>query len=644
MQPTAIVSTRPIVQLEWHKDDIVIVLTKLRAYFVNSITMERNKVYTFPDANFTRILFNAQTDILYGSTDREIIVLWPPEPANANNPACLDAVRVKEDFLRTHAATMINPQQYNRANCDDVNDFDDTIRCVDISTNGQFMCICSSDGILFLRQRKQVRAWKPYRFLRLPSAEHTRCRFIPTTDAQLQLLLISSRTDSFILEAESLWCTHLQSSDSTIETISLHGTKFCLIEADGYCRIFNTLPTREKFANHQAAVQLTTQRGNSARLLSQLEALLPRERLERQLEEHHSYPADHRALIWQTVLSVPRNDAAFARLLSCGPHPCAEQFDRKYPLKDRTAARHLLRIVSALAHWCPPIAGLEYLPRFVFPFLCVYPYSIRGAFETIATLMLNHGQMLLEFSAAAPPANYLAICENLLAHFEPRLHQFYKRNEVPRQLYIGSLLEPAFTEVLDKPQWLRLWDHICTRPAWWLPFGLVAFNVELRNAVLSSSVPNARAAVAREACEVLFAEHAHDVDIARLVRRADQMASECPKELDPRQYMEDFRTLGVTIKAGNQGDGDGADAEGYRKFTNYPRFVAADCANRRFNGGAARATTVRCINDKLLEMERLKNQLKKVAAEGTRCQKHDALLAEAERLYAESVRVGEERK
>lgn len=643
--------------MEWQKNDLLIVLTARQAYFLNSISLERNGVWKFPKANFTQFLYNAAHNLMYGIAENEVFCLWP-EPENTTSAVYrFDALHAKLDFLRTHAATVIetNTQPQQPSDCALVNDFDDAIRSADISPDGHTMCICSSDGLLLLSDRHRSQQWKPYMFLRLAASEHTLCRYIPNAEpaaanaTERPLILISTTTDTFIADTGgSKWCMHLQSVASSNATMSRCGTKFFVIQTDGNnCRIFSTKPIRAQHSAASADAASARLMRTSARLNTELERMLPRDRLERQLEEHHNYPDLHRALIWQTLLGVPRNNAAFQELQDCGPHPCTEHFARDYPLKDQTAARQLQRIVSALAHWCPPLGGLAYLPRFVFPFLRVYPYAIRAAFETVATLLLNHGQMWLEFSAAAPPANYLAICENLLAHYEPSLHRFYERHAVPRQLYIGSLLEAAFTEVLDEQQWLRLWDHICTRPAWWLPFCVVAFNAAMRNAILASLPTNVAAAAApaaagRQACEVLFAQHAHDVDIARLVARADRMAAECPKVLDPRQYMEDFRTLGVagkTTAAATDGGGDGLANGGYRKFVNYPRFVAADCSHGRTADAAARSAAIRSVNDKLLEMERLKVELENVVAEGKRCQVHDALLAQAERLYADSVGV-----
>lgn len=607
---------------------------------MHSATFERiQKRVNLEQYDFQQLLFSSADNIIYGITNRKAFVAWP---ASGDAPTvAFDAVRLKYDFLRTNSVTSIGA---SAASAHPVtNDFDDTVRHVDVRPgDGRQMCVCSDDGILIVRHLRAATSsssggWQAQQFVQLSvSIKHLRCSFVPTdtADSPQLLLVVTTASATCLVDVTRSLCQPMLTVDQPIAArnliapVSPSGDWIAIVAPHcprGEFRLFSVARILAAFAEQRTTLAALADRQIADQLQRDLGHILTPARLERQLTETHEYPRKYRHLIWHYVLRLPRHRLAFERLQRLGAHPCTANYATTYPLADRTAGRHLVRIVSALAHWCPALGALAWLPRFVFPFLRVYPHDPLAAFETIATLLLNHGQLWLEFSAVVPPHNYLALCERLLAHYVPRLHAFYAASDVTATLYVGSLLEAAFTEVLDEAQWMRLWDHVCTRPAWWLPFALVAFNK-----LMWRGVGTASAASGRAECEQRFGEHASQVDMGRLAELADRWAVECPAGLHPRQYLEEFRALAVE---GNAGD---SDEDGYRKFTNFPRFVEDWY---RAEGAVKPRDMARLVNERLLDMEQLKGALVEWAAESGRHAEHDRRLFEAEKLYADTMQM-----
>jgi hypothetical protein len=78
------------------------------------------------------------------------------------------------------------------------------------------------------------------------------------------------------------------------------------------------------------------------------------------------------------MLKLPENRHAFQTLTEKGIHPAFQQLDRKYPVKSYQLLRSMERVLSALAHWSPIFAELDYIPSLVFPFLTMF----KGSWDT----------------------------------------------------------------------------------------------------------------------------------------------------------------------------------------------------------------------------------------------------------------------
>lgn len=117
------------------------------------------------------------------------------------------------------------------------------------------------------------------------------------------------------------------------------------------------------------------------------------------LREFGEFPDKHRPMIWKTILKLPQNYNSFARLLKREPHSCVAGFDKRYSLVDQKALACLRKVVSCLAHWTPIFGYVNYLPKFVFPFLKVCKGDLMLGFELIATLLCNHSQVNHDFAS-----------------------------------------------------------------------------------------------------------------------------------------------------------------------------------------------------------------------------------------------------
>lgn len=84
-------------------------------------------------------------------------------------------------------------------------------------------------------------------------------------------------------------------------------------------------------------------------------------------------PVEHRVTAWKILLRLPGNSKQFAQLVSRGPHPTAlASLSIRYPLRDRKLFRKAAVLMSALAHWSPILAEVEFVPSWLFPFCVVF--------------------------------------------------------------------------------------------------------------------------------------------------------------------------------------------------------------------------------------------------------------------------------
>lgn len=275
--------------------------------------------------------------------------------------------------------------------------------------------------------------------------------------------------------------------------------------------------------------------------------MLPKSRLLPILKEFGEYPEKYRQMIWKTILKLPLNENSFQMLLKRGQHSCVENYGKQFPLSDQKQLHQLQKIVSCLAFWSGVFAHVDFLPTLVFPFLKLFKNDALACFETVATILCNHCQLWFEFAPIEPPHNYLALVDNLLEEFEPKLMEFYRENNISSEIYAISLMESAFSEVLDSQQWTHLWDHIVSNDSDFLVFCIVGFNIIQKQSIMSLDT--------RESIEYFFHEQ-NFIDFRKLIKKCYQLMEKCPHDVQPKRYMHSF----VPLASGD-----------YQKFTNFPK-------------------------------------------------------------------------
>jgi Rab-GTPase-TBC domain len=316
--------------------------------------------------------------------------------------------------------------------------------------------------------------------------------------------------------------------------------------------------------------------------LFQLNKIMPIGRMLPILKEFGEFPDKYRPMIWKTILKLPSNAESFGLLLKRGPHSCVTNFEKRYSLVDQRALSFLKKTISCLAHWTVVFGYVNYLPKFVFPFLKMCKGDLLLCFELIATLLSNHCQLWFEFAPSNIPYNYLCLIENVLMESNRPLYKFYKSKNVTAKIYALPLLESAFSEVLDEQQWLQLWDHIVSNEPFFMVFLAVAYNTILQTTIMRYENV--------ESIAKIFLEQNY-MNFKKLITKANRLMETCPLNIHPKRYMKPFTPLTV---------GE------YQKFENYPKNVS----DMKVNEIDELREEQKVLDVKLAEMESFEKTIK----------------------------------
>ncbi|GLI62440.1 hypothetical protein VaNZ11_005061, partial [Volvox africanus] len=231
---------------------------------------------------------------------------------------------------------------------------------------------------------------------------------------------------------------------------------------------------------------------------------LNRIRLQALLEAFGEYPAKYRLMIWDFLLKLPHNTAAFSSLAGLGLHPAFRDLQSKLPLANRALTQRLEATLSQLAHWCPVFAESPFLPDLVFPFVKLFastpswhgtagpgaavPRSSAAlderCFETLATL-LSCGWMRGWWDRFPhPPLGLLTRLQDLLSLHDAYLAAHFNTYRGGLAGVVWPHLATLWTELLTRSDWLRLWDHCITAGPDLLYLFVVAYFISLRAQVL----------------------------------------------------------------------------------------------------------------------------------------------------------------
>ncbi|EEB10401.1 conserved hypothetical protein [Pediculus humanus corporis] len=283
--------------------------------------------------------------------------------------------------------------------------------------------------------------------------------------------------------------------------------------------------------NQMRKTQKYTQSLNDVR--SELKKVLSLKKLHPILKQFGEFPEFYRTLIWKTILQLPENQDAFLSLATKTCHPSYTNLEAKYPLHNKSLCNSLKKLLSSLSYWCPLFGEVDFLPEFIFPFVKLFHTDLVGCFETVATIIVNWCQNWFEFYPF-PPVNMLSTLENILGHHEPDLLEFYLKNDITINVFACSIFHSAFSEVLSKTDWLRLWDHILSNEPSFLFMAIIAYNINCRNAI--KCIKN------RNDIEKFF-RSPNPIDITKLISRTYILLKETPDEIHCRHFFTSYQPL-----------------------------------------------------------------------------------------------------
>ncbi|XP_074644614.1 TBC1 domain family member 31-like [Tubulanus polymorphus] len=266
------------------------------------------------------------------------------------------------------------------------------------------------------------------------------------------------------------------------------------------------------------------------------------------LKGYGEYPVKYRMFIWRSLLRLPENHAAYAALVDKGTHSSYTKIHQEYPIKSRKLLRVLQRTLSAMAHWSPIFGETQYLPLFAFPFVKLCQNNQLVCFEVVASILVNWCQHWFEYFPN-PPINMLSMVENLLAHHDKELLQHFVKYKVTSQIYAWPLLETAFSEVLTKDEWLKMWDNVISNHPSFLLTSVVSYSICSRGALLNCT----------EIDDFKYYFHNRNaVDLNQVIKEAYRIESASPVEINPKRMLEPFQPL-------TKGQ--------YPIFNKYPKFI-----------------------------------------------------------------------
>ncbi|KAL0279365.1 UNVERIFIED_CONTAM: hypothetical protein PYX00_000942 [Menopon gallinae] len=289
---------------------------------------------------------------------------------------------------------------------------------------------------------------------------------------------------------------------------------------------------------------------------SELKEELTLKRLTPILRQFGEYPESYRGIIWRTILQLPMNQEAYMSLANKECHPSYVNVESRYPLVNKPLSNALKRVLSSLAYWCPLFGEVEYLPEFVFPFVKLFHLDPFVCFESVATIIVNWCQNWFEFYPF-PPINVLSVIENVMGYHDPDLLEFYYNKNITSSVYACILMQTAFSEVLNKKEWLRLWDHILSNEPSFIFMAIVAYNVICRKGIKNCETS--------QNIEDFFRKQ-NAIDIKLLLSKCYHFLENTPSDIHPRRYISSFSPL----EKGNT----------YGSYDAYPKLILDQNASR----------------------------------------------------------------
>ncbi|KAH8320802.1 hypothetical protein KR067_010137, partial [Drosophila pandora] len=487
--------------------------------------------------------------------------------------------------------------------------------------DGNKMCMSTLDGYLLILSSATFDLEKLYR---LTDFIIRQMAFLPQPKERI-VFAITGRNQAIILDlANTNHKIIVQGSDAMKLNLSRDGKLLSVTSRCGEvnvwstCRLFNSLQVQARcHSNVRSTVKLPKSMPTCAVngcMNQELRHLLKPKRLQAMLREYGCYPEKYRFIIWTSLLDLPCNGSQFQELIKLGVPLMVRKQANKLKIRNDAQRRAVIKVWACLSQWCNVLAHADFMPHLIFPFVKQLPKNGLVSFELLATLVLNHFQLWFEFHPL-PPANYLAMCENLLQHHDEPLCKFYKSIELLPKDYAWPLLSSAFAEVLEENQWLAVWDNIVTEPPWFPVFLVVAYNLTNREVIL-------RLADRRSA--VSFFHEQNPVDIGKLLAKARRLMACCEPALHPQRFMQRFSSIPKGV---------------YPKFVKYP----SDWIEQQEEQAVSLLKHNQEIDARIRHLELEEVRIMERLENGLKQEEHARRLKEMEKLYQDTIHREEER-
>ena len=131
-------------------------------------------------------------------------------------------------------------------------------------------------------------------------------------------------------------------------------------------------------------------------------AVLNRKTLMNIILRHYSFPNEHRVIIWRYLFRLPMNEEAYSLYAQQPTHPSIKSLQKTLPIRYSVLSNRLMRLLSSIIYWHPPLGECDWLPGLVFPFLRLFERDSIVSFEAIMTIISNWCSEWLTFIPNPP--------------------------------------------------------------------------------------------------------------------------------------------------------------------------------------------------------------------------------------------------
>ena len=193
-------------------------------------------------------------------------------------------------------------------------------------------------------------------------------------------------------------------------------------------------------------------------------AILQEQNLIDLMNQQFCYPIQHRVVVWRYLLQLPMNEEQYTIIASQTIHPQIRTLPNRLPIRFSNVSHRLMRLLSVLTYWHPPLAECDWLPSLCFPFLKMFERDSLATFEVMATIICNWCTEWLQF-IPNPPITVLSRID----------HMAKQRGKSAPQDVVWPALRSFFSEVATTEACLMLIDNILSAKPNYLDYLILSY-------------------------------------------------------------------------------------------------------------------------------------------------------------------------